>query len=186
MTKATGKSWSVYCLGIGTSPKDASTNKTLGYAALEVHPQALAAELRSKTVRKWKILTLVSLPSALYILEASGLLGLTGAGFAFNGDRLIAALPFAIFAAPLYLVGGYPPVWAIVVAAFGLVSRPSKRLNQQILFWAKAISYSILFIVVIVWSVRCFTEPFAWTRLVLTLAILVGIPFGFRRLSVRH
>lgn len=186
MTKSSGKSWSVHCSGLGTSPKDPQTNKTLGYAALEAQPQVLPTELRSKTVRNWKILTLVSLPSALYILEASGLLGLTGAGFAFDGDRLIASLPFAIFAAPLYLVGGYPPVWAIVVAAFGLVSRPSKKLNQQILFWAKAISFSILIIVVIVWSVRCFTEPFAWTRLVLTLAILAGIPFGFRRLSERH
>ena len=134
----------------------------------------------------WKIfLALMFLPSALYILEASGLLGLTGAGWTFDAGRLAATWPFAIVAAPLYLASGYPPVWAIVVAGLRLVAKPAKRLHQQILFWSKALSYSILIVVVALWVARCFTEPFAWTRLVLTLAILIAIPTGFKRLSKR-
>ena len=134
----------------------------------------------------WKIfITLIFLPSALYILEASGLLGLTGSGFTFDAGRLTASWPFAIVAAPLYLASGYPPVWAIVVAGLGLVTRPVTRLHQQILFWSKALSYSILIVVVTIWSVKCFTEPYSWTRLVLTLAMLVAIPIAFRRLSQR-
>lgn len=131
----------------------------------------------------WKILSLMLLPSALYILEASGLLGLTGAGFAFNSDRLLASWPFAIFAAPLYLASGYPPAWAVVVSALGLVSRPSKDFHQKILIWSKVFSYSVLIIALAIWSVKSFTEPFAWTRLVLTLTILIAIPFGFKILS---
>jgi len=134
----------------------------------------------------WKIfITLMFLPSALYILEASGLLGLTGSGFTFDAGRLTASWPFAIFAAPLYLASGYPPAWAVVVSGLRLVRPPAKKLNQQILFWAKALSYSILIVVVAIWVARCFTEPFAWTRLVLTLSLLIAIPYGFRRLSQR-
>lgn len=135
----------------------------------------------------WKIfITLMFLPSALYILEASGLLGLTGSGFTFDAGRLTASWPFAIFAAPLYLASGYPPAWAVVVSGLGLVRPPARRIHQQILFWSKALSYSILFVVVTIWSVKCFTEPYAWTRLVLTLALLITMPIAFRRLSQRR
>lgn len=134
----------------------------------------------------WKILlTLMFLPSVLYILEASSLLGKTGAGFGFDVDRLSATWPFAIFAAPLYLVSGYPPAWAVVVSGLRLVRPPAKKLNQQILFGVKAVSYSILIVVAALWVARCFTEPFAWTRLVLTLALLIGVPYSLRKLSQR-
>lgn len=125
------------------------------------------------------------LPSFIYLMESSGILGLTGVGYSLDVGRLANTWPFAIFAAPLYLASGYPPVWAIVVSGLRLVSTPTKKLSQQILSWSKALSFSILIVVVTIWSVRCFTEPFAWTRLVLTLAILMAIPYGFRRLSKR-
>jgi len=128
---------------------------------------------------------LVVLPSIIYLMESSGILGLTGVGFAFDVGRLANTWPFAIFAAPLYLASGYPPAWAVVVSGLRLVRPPAKKLNQQILFWAKALSYSILIVVVAIWVARCFTEPFAWTRLVLTLSLLIAIPYGFRRLSQR-
>lgn len=135
----------------------------------------------------WKIfITLMFLLSALYILEASGLLGLTGVGFTFDASRVVATWPFAIVAAPLYLASGYPPAWAIVVSGLRLVTRPAKRVHQQILFWAKALSYSILIVVVAIWVARSFTEPFAWTRLVLTLAMLIAIPTAFKRLLERR
>lgn len=135
--------------------------------------------------KKKVFLVLFILPSIIYVLESSGLLGLTGVGFAFEIDRLAHTWPFAIFAAPLYLASGYPPAWAVVVSGLKLVRPPAKKLNQQILFWAKALSYSILIVVVAIWVARCFTEPFAWTRLVLTLALLIGVPYSFRRLSQR-
>lgn len=132
-----------------------------------------------------RLATLLLLPSIIYVMESSGILGLTGVGFAFDVGRLTNTLPFAIFAAPLYLVSGYPPAWAVVVSGLKLVRPPAKKLNQQILFWAKALGYSILIVVVAIWVARCFTEPFAWTRLVLTLALLIGAPYSFRRLSQR-
>jgi hypothetical protein len=121
------------------------------------------------------------LPSIIYLMESSGILGLTGVGFAFDVGRLANTWPFSIFAAPLYLASGYPPVWALVVSGLRLVSTPTKALNQQILSWSKALSWAILIVVVAIWVARCFIEPFAWTRLVLTFALLIAVPYRFRR-----
>ncbi|MFM6966318.1 MAG: hypothetical protein ACKOWI_02960 [Rhodoluna sp.] len=117
---------------------------------------------------KFGILLYWLLPSFYYLLDAVGLLGHTGSGFSLTLDLLEASWPYSIIAAPLGILSGYPPTWAWLAA--GLVSlRRNREIGvRKTRDWIFAIASAAFFAILLNWLIATFSEPYAWTRLVLS------------------
>lgn len=109
------------------------------------------------------------LPSIFYLIEASGLLGNTGSGFKFNFGHLAASWLFALFAAPLYVLSGYPPAWAWIASGIYLLWRKSNGPYKRISAWMLVVTSLAYFWVSIMWVIRSNAEMFSWTRILLSL-----------------
>ncbi|MEN9967333.1 MAG: hypothetical protein RL036_566 [Actinomycetota bacterium] len=109
------------------------------------------------------------LPSLFYLIEAAGLLGNTGSGFNLDLGRLGMAWPFALVAAPIYLLSGYPPAWAWLASAVELTRSTTRRSLRLAHAVGSLLALMALILVSIFWFMRTIGEPYAWTRILLAL-----------------
>jgi hypothetical protein len=114
----------------------------------------------------------LAVSSLLYSLEALGAFGLTGVGFELNFSRLASVWPFALFAAPLYLFSGYPPVWALLYVGLRLAPQPINKIMQNALAFARITSLLVAIAVLGSWILKSLIEPFAWSRVLLATLML--------------
>ena len=109
------------------------------------------------------------LPSLYYIADSIGLLGHTGSGFSLTIDLLEASWPYSISAAPLGLLSAYPPTWAWLAAGLLAFSRQHELFSRKANGWMLVLASGAYAATCVHWIMATFPEPYAWTRLALSV-----------------